>query len=218
MKRIERAAYVRSSRWHQRKIELISIGLLSLAGVATSWSSYQAARWSGVQATEYSRANALRVESTGASATADQRRSFDIALFVAWIEAYATGDERVTEFYRDRFRDEFAPAFEAWLASRPMIDPTASASPFELSDYVLADTQRAAELDLAAENAFAAGQTASQRSDDYVFNAVLLASVLFFAGIVQQFRIPPAQYALLSIATVFLALGLVNIATLPKLS
>jgi hypothetical protein len=49
---------------------LFSIVLLSLGGVATSWSGYQAPRWSGVQATQYSRASALRIESAVASSGA----------------------------------------------------------------------------------------------------------------------------------------------------
>jgi hypothetical protein len=136
---------------------------------------------------------------------------------MAWIDASAEDNARVADFYQSRFRAEFRPAFEAWLASRPLLEPAAASSPFELDQYELPEMQRAAELDTAAEAAFADGQTANQHSDGYVLNAVLLASVLFFSGIVQQFRIPPVQFVLLSIASVLLIVGLMNIAVMPKL-
>jgi hypothetical protein len=205
------------TRGRTRRVELFSVALLSVAGVAASWSSYQAARWGGVQATEYSRASALRLESTRASSTADQLRAVDLAMFMNWIEAYAGEDSRSREFYERRFRPEFRPAFEKWVASRPLRNPDAAASPFHLAEYRLAKADEAGALVAQAEQVFKEGQEANRRSDAYVATAVVLASVLFFSGIAQQFRILPVQLTLLGTATVLLMIGLFNIATLPKL-
>jgi hypothetical protein len=206
------------NRGRTRRVELFSVALLSVAGVAASWSSYQAARWGGVQATEYSRASALRLESTRASSTADQLRAVDLAMFMNWIDAYAGEDSRSREFYERRFRPEFRPAFEKWVASRPLRNPDAAASPFHLAEYRLAKADEAGALVAQAEQVFKEGQEANRRSDAYVATAVVLASVLFFSGIAQQFRILPVQLTLLGTATVLLMIGLFNIATLPKLS
>ena len=84
----EAAKDARRLKRRRRFVEAISIVLLACAGVATSWSSYQASRWGGEQAASYSRANGLRVESTRAAAAADQLRAIDVAVFMAWLEAY----------------------------------------------------------------------------------------------------------------------------------
>lgn len=197
-------------RRRQRYVEAVSIVLLSCAGVATSWSSYQAADWSGVQAASYSRANALRLESARASAAADQLRAVDIAMFAAWIEAYARGDETLQQFYAERMRAEFAPAFDAWLKSRPRENPEAAATPFQLPEYRLAKNDEAAALAAQADAEFEDGQVANAAGGAYVLNAVLLASVMFMAGIVQQFRVFGVQMILLSAAAALLVKGLWN--------
>lgn len=206
-----------SDRARDQRVELLSIVLLSVAGLATSWSSYQAARWGGVQATEYSRASALRVESTRASATADQLRAVDLATFMSWVDAYASNDTLSQEFYEKRFRAEFKPAFEAWIASRPLVNRDAAPTPFQLDEYRLAEAEEAARLVEQAEQVFKTGQEANRRSDAYVLAAVVFASVLFFSGIAQQFRILRVQFVLLGLASVLLAVGLFNVVTLPKL-
>lgn len=190
--------------------------LLACAGVATSWSSYQASRWGGEQAASYSRANGLRVESTRAAAAADQLRAIDVAVFVAWLEAYVAGNERLQALYDERMREEFKPVFHAWLAFEPLYNEHAPATPFALPDYRLAKAAEAALLAEQAEREFAAGSDANERSDAYVLNAVLLATMLFFAGIAQQFKSFPVQAALLVVAAALLAAGVLNIAVFPK--
>lgn len=206
-----------SGRARDHSVELLSIVLLSVAGLAASWSSYQAARWGGVQSTQYSRASALRVESTRASVTADDLRAVDLAAFMSWVDAYASNDTLLQEFYEKRFRAEFKPAFEAWIASRPLVNRDAAPTPFQLDEYRLAKDEESAELLERAERVFKTGQEANQRSDSYVLTAVVLASVLFLSGIAQQFRILHVQLVLLGLASVLLAVGLFNIVMLPKL-
>lgn len=201
----------------KRAVELLAIVLLSVAGVATSWSGYQAARWGGVQSIEFGRASALRVESTRASATADQLVTIDVGVFMSWVDALAAEDTMLARFYEERFRDEFRPAFEAWIESQPLKNPDAARTPFQLPEYNLPKLEEAGTLMEQAERTFAHGVEANSRSDAYVLNAVILATVLFFSGIAQQFRIFAAQVVLLSIASVLLVVGVINIATMPKL-
>ena len=56
----------------RRAAQWLTVFLLSVAGVATSWNGYQAARWGNVQAERYWRASMLRLESTRAQNTAEQ--------------------------------------------------------------------------------------------------------------------------------------------------
>jgi hypothetical protein len=206
-----------NTRLRRRRVELVSVALLSLAGVGSAWSGYQAARWGGVQATDYSRAAAIRLESTRASSSADQLRAVDIAMFMNWVNAYAAENELLMQFYERRFREEFRRAFQVWLDSHPRTNSRAAASPFALAVYEVAKDAEAAEFAREAEAIFVQGQEANRRSDAYVFTAVLFALVMFFTGITQQFRIERLQLVLLSVAAGALLFAGINVLSLPKL-
>ena len=94
--------------------------VMSLAALATSWASYQASLWSGEQAEHSASAAALRTKSTRASNRADQLRLIDIGTFAHWMTAMAGRDSALAGFISARFRTEFKPAFEHWIASRPL--------------------------------------------------------------------------------------------------
>lgn len=205
-----------AARRRRRGLEIYAATLLGLASIVAAWSSYQAARWGGEQSTQYSRASAMRVESTRASAGADALKAIDIATFSAWIDAYATGAADLQNFYEERMRPEFRPAFEAWVEAQRSGDPIAP-TPFQLDSYHLALTIEAAEMAEQAETTFASGQVANERSDAYVLNVVFLATVLFLAGIAQQFDWVRLQMVLLGVGTLLLAVGVYNIIALPML-
>src|SRR5262244_3398938 len=104
----------RQPEHRRRSTEFIATILLAFSSVVTSWSGYQASLWSGIQATNYNQANALRVESARESTQAGQQVGLDIALFMAWVNAKASSNERLSEFYSQRFRPEFRQFFDAW--------------------------------------------------------------------------------------------------------
>lgn len=212
--RLEGRLGLSSKRWEQL-IETMAAIILSLAALLTSWSGYQAGRWSGVMATSFSQAGALRVESTRAADLAGRQTQIDLQLFGSWLDAYAGGNQALADFYRGRFRDEFRPAFEAWLASQPLANPDALPSPFEHPEYQLAAAAQAQRLEAEASATFERGTQANQTGDDYVFNAVLLALALFFAGIASRFAWLAVKGALLGMALLLLLLGLATIASFP---
>jgi hypothetical protein len=107
------------------------------------------------------------------------------------------------------------PAFEAWLATEPVNNPEAPSSPFVLPEYRLGATQKAESLEQEASDTFQEGREANQQSDDYILNAVILATVLFLAGIAPRFDWLPVRVGVLVVATVLLGVGLYNIATYP---
>jgi hypothetical protein len=164
-------------------VETVSAVLLALAAVATAWSSYQARRWTGEQAKAFGAANAARVESTRASGLANAQKQVDIAVFIQWVEALARDEAELADFYRDRFREEFEPAVEAWLATDPLENPDAPLTPFTLPEYRLAAEAEAAELEAEAEVSAALARDNIQRATNYVLGVVLFAISLFFAGI-----------------------------------
>ena len=106
-------------------VEILATLLLAVAAVATAWSSYQANRWNGEQVKAGSRTNALRMDKRPAPrACRRPRPKIDVATFIQWTNAYTTDNTKLQDFYRARFRDDFKPAFDAWIATKPLQNPT----------------------------------------------------------------------------------------------
>jgi hypothetical protein len=176
-------------RSRDRWLELIAAILLALATVMSAWSAYQATRWSGVQATSFSRAGALRSESVRASTRGGQQISIDVQSFIAWVNAMGANHPREAAFLQARFRDEFKPAFRAWILTA--VDSGKSVppgTPFDLPEYAPAEMQKAQQLEKEAAASFEVATDANQTGDNFVLTAVLFASVLFFAGIGTKWR------------------------------
>ena len=181
-----------------RRIELAATLLLALAAVGTAWSTYQSARWHGKQAKAQSASIAARVESTRQANVANRQGQIDVALFTQWVDAYARDQTELAAFYRKRFRPEFVPAFDAWVATKPRKNPDAPLSPFAMPQYKLAATAEAARLDEEAEGLAAEVRSDIQRASNYVLGVVLFAVALFFAGISTKLSAPRLQAATLA--------------------
>jgi len=204
----------RFDRW-EPLAEVIATLVLALATVATAWSGYQAARWGGEQSSSYSQAGALRTESVRASNQAGQLIQIDIGLFTNWVNAFAAGDQQLTGFYEDRFRDEFKPAFEAWIATEPVANPDAPSTPFEMPEYRVSAAEESSILEEQAAESFAKGEAANEIGDNYILNTVFLASVLFLGGIASRFKAMSARWVILLFSLGILVFGLYNIITYP---
>jgi hypothetical protein len=165
-----------------KRLEFLATVLLAIAAVATAWSSYQATRWNGEQATAASQTNAIRIDAARAQGEALAKTQVDLATFIQWVDADAHDDEGVADFYESRFRDEFQPAFEAWLATDPFVNPEAPPTPFAMSEYVVDAAAEAADLDDQAEASAARVRRNILRASNYVLGVVLFAVALFFAG------------------------------------
>ncbi len=163
-------------------VELTAMLLLALAAVATAWSSYQATRWNGEQAKTASRVNKTRFEANRASDLANAQTDVDVATFIQWVDAYAQKEAELTSFYRARFRDEFKPAFNAWVATKPLQTAGAPPTPFAMPEYKLKATTDAERFDRQAEALAAEVRRDIQRASNYVLAVVLFAVSLFFAG------------------------------------
>ena len=196
-------------------VEIASAVLLSVAALAIAWSGYQASRWTGEQAKAFSRANAALVESTRWSNLANTQTEIDVATFTQWVDAYARNETMLADFYRKRFRPEFKPAVEAWIASRPLRNPEAPLTPFATPQYRLAARAESERLETkAAAEAATAGRNI-QHATNYVLGVVLFSSALFFGGISSRIGNPRARAVILGIGCLVLLGGLTWILTLP---
>ncbi len=164
-------------------LELVATVLLAVSAVATAWCSYQATRWNGEQAKSAAVASATRFQAARSADLANAQTQVDVATFSSWVDAYARDEAVLAQFYRSRFRAEFKPAVEAWIATRPLKNADAPLTPFAMPEYKLAASDEAAKLDRQAEGLAAEVRTNLQRASNYVLGVVLFAVALFFAGI-----------------------------------
>jgi hypothetical protein len=113
------------------------------------------------------------------------------------VDSYARDESRLVTFYRERFRPEFKPAFEAWIATKPLVTEGAPRTPFVMPEYRLAARAEAERLDQTAEALSAEVRRDIQRSTNYVLGVVLFAVALFFAGMSTKLTAPGLRKAML---------------------
>lgn len=197
------------------RTELVATILLAVAAVATAWSSYQATRWNGEQAKASSRTNALRIEAARAQGLAEAQTQVDIATFMQWVDAYVRGETELSDFYFERFRAEFRPAMNAWIATEPRKNPNAPLTPFAMPEYRLAADQEAERLDAEAEASSATVRRNIQRASNYVLAVVLFAVSLFFAGMSTKLKQPRLRWLTLTVGCLVFAGTTIWVATSP---
>lgn len=197
------------------RLALLATVLLAFATVGTAWSSYQASRWHGEQALAQSSATSTRLESTRASGEANREIQVDVALFVQWVDAHATKETELANFYEARFSDRLRPAFRAWIAQDPFADANAPPDPFTLPQYKVDALDQATDLETKASVASDDAREFIQRADNYVLAVVLFAAALFFGGLSMRVRTQRERTAILAMGYVLLLGTAVWIATFP---
>jgi hypothetical protein len=206
-----------STTERERWLEIAAALLLSLATLGIAWSGYQAAKWSGLQARRYTQASTARSLANRAATLGSQDRTQDLLNFNRWLEVETEGNTELADLYERRFRDEFRPAFERWLADDPLHNANAIPSPLREKNYVLADEVKANQLERLGDQRFEEGKEATENADDYVFVTVFFAVVLFFAGISLRFAWFPMRILILGLGTVLLLWAGARLLTLPTL-
>lgn len=197
------------------RVEVAATVLLSIAAVATAWSSYQATRWNGEQAKSGAKANAARISAARAQGLSQAQTQVDVATFTQWVNAYARGETMLVDFYARRFRAEFKPAVAAWVATRPLKNAKAPLTPFAMPQYRLAAAREAERLDAVAAAAAGAALVDIQRASNYVLCVVLFAVSLFFAGIGTKLTATRLKVFTLALGFAVFAGTLIWIATFP---
>jgi hypothetical protein len=149
------------------------------------------------------------------SAIANREVQIDVATFIQWVDAQERGNTKLADFYRHRFRDEFEPAFTAWLATDPLTSPNAPETPFAMPEYRLAASTEADRLEAAAAHDSNTAKDANERANGYMLGVVLFASALFFAGLSTKLESPGARKGVLALGCVLFVASFVYLATLP---
>ena len=189
--------------------EIVIVVLLGLTAVATAWSGYQASLWDGIQSSNYTQASAARTEAAQQRSAGNQFRIADLGEFENYIDAVISGNVDLAEFYSQRFRDEFAVAFEAWSALSPLENPEAPSTPLGMPEYTLEADENADDLEARANDLFADGEKANTYSDVYTLTTLLFAVTFFFAAIAERFDYVRARIVLLVIGAIGLIGGVI---------
>ncbi len=200
---------------NEHRLDMAATLLLALAAIATAWSTYQSSVWRGNQAKASGASIAARVESTREADVANRQAEIDVALFIQWVDAFAREDDELASFYRTRFRDEFVPAFEAWVATKPRQNPEAPRSPFAMPEYRLAASEEAAELEAQAAAKSLEVQRDIERADRYMLAVVLFAISLFFAALSTKLKSRDMRLTLLGLGWVLFLGTAIWLATQP---
>ena len=219
-------------------VELLVTVVLAIAGVLTAWSALQSAKWSGEQAIHFSEAGANRTESTRFDGRATATILLDTQTFLQWAQAigsetlvaeangtvppdpttFTPGDGSLSGYLFTQFRDDFRPRVLEWIEGGGPANPAGASPFFPLEEYVTESVPPAAEAErlaaLADERA-ALARKDNQNSDDYVVTVVLLASVLFFAGVSSKMRSQRNMNLMFVLSTTMLVWVCIRLATLP---
>ena len=201
----------RSSKW----LEVAAAVILALASLLTAWSGFEAAQWSRTQAITGNAVVGKLLEGTRLSTLGGQDTLVDVVIFTNWLEAISTENQPLADFYRSRFREEFRPAFEAWLALDPIKNPEAPSSPFAMEAYAPARRQAASDLQEEAAGLQQDVRAAAENAEYYVRNTLYLALALFLVGISRMFSGVKLRGALQGLALVLLLFGILNVITGP---
>ena len=196
-------------------IELAAAILLALATIVAAWSAYQATRWGGVQANAYSAAGAQRVEATQATSVFAAQAQIDVQTWLVWLEQFSAGNQAGQDFIYERFRAEFKPAFDAWRASAPAGEPPPG-TPFDREEYQPAARADAQAMNDEAEALAATARDANQTGDNFVLVAVVMASVLFFAGVGTKFKGRGVRLMMLTLAALLFLGGFAFMISMPQ--
>jgi hypothetical protein len=198
-------------------IEIIEALILALVAVATAWSGYQAAQWAGKRAEDYAKASRLRVTAEGLATLAGQERIYDSDTFNSWLAAKLDGKQQAAEFFERRFRNEYRPAFAAWMKTDPFNNAQAAPGPIFMPDYHNAKHEQFLELTKQAAETADLGTKSGETGDQYVRITVLLATVLLITAIGQRFRFKTVRILFMILACLLLSLPLRQLLMLPRI-
>ena len=216
------------------RAESYALIILSVTIVLIAWAAFEAAKWGGEQSIQFSVAGASRTESARNDTAGGQIAQIDISAYNQFIAAYSnevkSGEIEpydgttftptpgtLSDFFYGRFRDEFRPIMDAWMATDPSNNPGAPPTPFDMTEYKVAEFIEGDRLAAVADEAAVAAREANQNGDNYVLTAVLFATVLFFAGVAGRLENPRIRRAAILIAIIGVIVGVAILITLPIL-
>ena len=117
-----------------------------------------------------------------------QQSTIHAAMFMQLLAAQQAGNEKLANFYLERFPPDVRKAYDAWLAQKPFENPNADPHPFVPNLYEPRGTREATEAISESQQKIQQARNAGNVSGQYLANTVLFAAVLFFASASGRFE------------------------------
>jgi hypothetical protein len=182
-------------------MEPVTALLMALTTLCTAWCSYESAGWTRQSNRLMNDYNAGERRAALLTLQGTQTATVHTALFMEVLAARDAGNEKLVNFYVERFPPELRKAYDAWLAQKPFENANADPHPFVPNLYELRGSREAADASSKAAASLQKARAAGTLSGQYLANTVLFAAVLFFAGASGKFeqrrvRIPALVFGL----------------------
>jgi hypothetical protein len=196
-------------------VEPIVALLMALTTVGTAWCSYQSAAWTRRSNRLMNEFNALERKAGLLSIQGIQQATIHTTMFMQMLAAQQEGNEKLANFYVERFPPDARKAYDTWLAERPFENPNADPHPFVPKLYEVPGTREAAEANAKAASSQQEAGRAGNVSGQYLANTVLFATVLFFASASGKFEQQRVRSLAFIFAVAVFLFALVRTAMLP---
>src|SRR5438132_431212 len=196
-------------------VEPIVALLMALTTVGTAWCSYQSAAWTRQSNRLMNEFNSLERKAGLLSLQGMQQATIHTAMFMEVLAAKQAGNEKLANFYAERFPPDVRKAYDAWLAQKPFENPNADPHPFVPNLYEVRGTREAAEATAKAATSLQASRNASSVSGQYLANTVLFATVLFFASASGKFEQRRVRVVAFAFAVAVFAFAVIRTVMLP---
>ena len=139
------AEHAQRDRW----VAIFEAVLLSVVALLAAWSGYSAAKWGTESSLSLAKASSTRSKASLALIQATQIRTLDSVSFNAAETAFAANNVKLFRLDVNRLRPGYRPAFDAWIALRPLKNPHAPPDPSYMPQYRI--PQQAVGLALSAQ-------------------------------------------------------------------
>ena len=200
----------------KRWVEPVTAVLMALATVGTAWCSYKSASWTRQSNRLMNEYNSLERRAGVLTLQGMQSATIHSAMFMQMLAAQEAGNEKLANFYVERFPPDVRKAYDAWLAQKPFENPKADPHPFVPNLYESRGSREAAELSAKAANNLLVARRAGNTSGQYLANTVLFATMLFFANAVLKFEQKRVRIVSFAFAVAVFVFSVVRTALLPR--
>jgi hypothetical protein len=188
---------------------------MALATLSTAWCSYQSAAFTRKSNRLMNEFNSLERRAGLYTMQGMQQATIHTAMFMQLLAAQHEGNEKLVNFYVERFPPDVRKAYEAWLAQKPFENPNADPHPFVPNLYEMRGSREAAEASAKAANSQREAGSAGSISGQYLANTVLFAAVLFFANASARFEQRRVRIVAFAFAVAVFVFALVRTLMLP---
>ena len=199
-------------------VEVAATVVLSLAVLVASWSAYQASLWGGVQAVNASQYTGQLTESSELTTLITAQFEADAQAMSTWLVLAADGNERGMQILEERFNETLRPAFDTWIDGS-VDGEVPPGVPQDLPEYEAAFTELLEVKNLytigAAEASEAAAE-ANRTGDSFILVTVIMASVMFFAGVGTKLKGKTTRLTMLIVASILCAVAIAAMLSLPQ--